>query len=151
MTLPTLSLIVPVFNAERDLEAFLQSLAQQTLPPTETIFIDDGSTDGSQRMLATYAAGKTAVRIIRKANGGAGAARNTGLGVATGSYIAFADADDLLAPDIRSNSNHDLRMQMHSGILISAMHFGYIDKDFPFTQYIDAFTRHIIKTQHNIL
>jgi len=100
MTLPTLSLIVPVFNAERDLEAFLQSLAQQTLPPTETIFIDDGSTDGSQRMLATYAADRTAVRIVRKANGGAGAARNTGLGVATGSYIAFADADDLLAPDI---------------------------------------------------
>lgn len=100
MTLPTLSLIVPVFDAERDLGAFLQSLAQQTVPPTETIFIDDGSTDGSQRMLAAYAAGRAAVRIVRKTNGGAGAARNTGLGVATGSFIAFADADDLLAPDI---------------------------------------------------
>jgi len=97
---PRLSVVAPVYNIAPWLPAFLDGLAAQTLPAAdfEIIAVDDGSTDESPRLLAQYAARLTNLRVLRQENGGLSEARNTGLGAATGTWIAFADPDDLVAP-----------------------------------------------------
>ena len=92
-----LSVIIPVYNAERYLRRCLDSVLAQTLREFEVICVDDGSTDGSAAILAEYAAKDTRVRVRTQENRGQGAARNRGLEVARGEYIYFVDADDELA------------------------------------------------------
>ena len=89
-----LSIIVPVYNVAPFLPRFLESLG--TLPPetTEILVVDDGSTDECPGLLAEFARSRTHVRIVRQQNAGLSAARNTGLALARGRYVAFADSDD---------------------------------------------------------
>jgi len=91
---PVLSVIIPVYNGRRYLSEAIDSLLQQTLPPEEIIIIDDGSTDGTDQLIAEYCTTYPHIRMIRNARGGVSAARNKGLGVATGQFIYFMDADD---------------------------------------------------------
>jgi glycosyltransferase involved in cell wall biosynthesis len=84
--------IVPTFNGERYLEQALRSALNQTLPPFEVIVVDDGSTDGSPEIAESFG---HPVRCIRQTNMGVARARNRGLSVATGEFIAFLDHDDL--------------------------------------------------------
>jgi glycosyltransferase involved in cell wall biosynthesis len=86
------SAIVPTFNGERYLEQALRSALDQSLPPFEVIVVDDGSTDGSCEIAESFG---HPVRCIRQTNMGVAAARNRGLSVATGEFIAFLDHDDL--------------------------------------------------------
>ena len=97
---PRLSLVVPVYNVAAYLPAFLDSLAAQTLPASEfeIVAVDDGSTDASPGLLAQYAARMPNLRVLRQENGGLSAARNAGLREVKGEWIAFADADDIVAP-----------------------------------------------------
>jgi glycosyltransferase involved in cell wall biosynthesis len=95
-----LSVIVPVHNAERYLRACLDSLVVQTRPIDELLLVDDGSTDDSAAILERYAGLHPAIRILRGPRRGAAGARNTGLERATGDWIAFADADDWVEPDM---------------------------------------------------
>ena len=97
MSAPVVSIIVPVYNAERYLGECLDSLLGQSLEDIEVIAVDDGSTDGSAALLAHRAAADGRLKVIAKANGGAAAARNTGLAAATGDYVLFVDADDYIA------------------------------------------------------
>lgn len=92
-----LSVIIPVYNAERYLRRCLDSVLAQTLRDIEIICIDDGSTDGSVAILAEYAAKDVRIRVLRQENRGQGVARNRGLAVAHGEYVYFMDADDELA------------------------------------------------------
>ncbi len=93
MTKPDLiSCIVPVFNGERYLAEALDSILAQTWRPLEVIVVDDGSTDGSAAVAAGYGA---EVSYLYQANAGPSAARNLGMDVARGDFIAFLDADDL--------------------------------------------------------
>ena len=92
-----LSVIIPVYNAERYLRRCLDSVLAQTLREFEVICVDDGSTDGSAAILAEYAAKDTRVRVRTQENRGQGAARNRGLEVARGDSLCFVDADDALA------------------------------------------------------
>ncbi len=94
-----ISVIVPCYNAERYLSVCLESLKAQKKPQIEMIFIDDGSRDGTGAMLDAFAQGEPRARVIHQANGGVSAARNRGLQLATGRYIAFMDADDALEDD----------------------------------------------------
>ena len=92
------SVIVPVYNAEKFLRQGIDSVARQTSREIEIIFVNDGSTDGSEAILAEYAAKDPRVRVLRQPeNLGQGAARNRGLEVARGDYVYFMDADDELA------------------------------------------------------
>jgi glycosyltransferase involved in cell wall biosynthesis len=93
------SVIIPVYNAEAYLGRCLDSLVNQTLPEIEIIAVDDGSTDGSAGIITAYQE-KFPGRIIlvRQANGGTGAARNSGIERAGGEYIGFVDADDYVEP-----------------------------------------------------
>jgi glycosyltransferase involved in cell wall biosynthesis len=91
-----ISCIVPVFNGERYLGQALDSILAQTYRPIEVIVIDDGSTDGTRRLVTSYG---DQVRYVWQPNAGPPRARNFGLSVAKGEFIAFLDADDLWQPD----------------------------------------------------
>ncbi len=94
-----ISVVVPVYNSERHLRAALDSVIGQTHAEWECICVDDGSTDGSGKMLDEYAAREPRMRVIHQANGGEGAARNTGMDAATGELVAFLDSDDAWHPE----------------------------------------------------
>lgn len=96
------SVVVPVYNAEKYLGQCMDSLLNQTYRNIELLCVDDGSTDGSPDILKGYAGRDPRVRIFTKRNEGRGAAsaRNLGLENATGDYVQFLDSDDFFEPDM---------------------------------------------------
>ena len=92
--IPAVSVIIPVYNAAEFLKDGLNSLLKQTLREIEIICVDDGSTDGSLVILKEFEKADARIRVIHQENQGAGAARNNGMDVARGKYLAFLDADD---------------------------------------------------------
>lgn len=88
------SVILPIYNQEKYLNKALDSLKNQTLKELEIICVNDGSKDNSLRILNEYAKKDNRIKIINQINKGAGEARNKGIKVATGEYVAFLDADD---------------------------------------------------------
>lgn len=99
MSQPLLSIVMPVYNVAPYLPRCLESLAALNPPADEIIVVDDGSTDDCPAILAGFAARLPQMRVIRQDNGGLSAARNTGLDAARGTYLAFVDSDDFVAPD----------------------------------------------------
>ena len=95
---PAVSIIVPVFKAERTLGACLDSLLAQDLADIEVVCVDDGSPDTCPKILADYAARDARVRVISQENAGVSVARNAALDAARGEIVMFADADDAFAP-----------------------------------------------------
>ena len=94
---PLVSVLIPVFNEEKYLAACLDSVLGQSLREIEVICADDGSTDGSAKILAEYAARDPRLRVVTAAgNGGLPSARNLAFAEARGRYSYFLDADDLL-------------------------------------------------------
>ncbi len=96
MTHLTVSVVISTYNRARLLPEALDSLFSQTRVPDEIIVVDDGSTDDTQQVLATYG---SSVKAIYQENKGLPGGRNTGLRAATGDLIAFLDSDDVLPPD----------------------------------------------------
>lgn len=94
---PLISVIIPVYNVEQYLQQCLDSLLRQTYQNFELILVDDGSLDNSWEIMQDYAKKDTRVRLFRKENGGVSSARNFGLEIAKGDYIAFVDSDDFVA------------------------------------------------------
>lgn len=97
---PTITIIVPVYNVEAYVRKSLQSIADQTFADWECIVVDDGSTDGSGAICDEFAALDSRFRVIHQSNQGLPAARNVGLELAQGKYIAFLDSDDYIHPDM---------------------------------------------------
>ncbi|AHJ76061.1 glycosyltransferase [Kosakonia sacchari] len=95
---PQLSLVIAVYNGEKFLSAFFDSIKAQQLESLEMIVVNDGSTDGSAEVIARYASEFTHFQVINQANQGVSAARNTGLAIARGEYLAFPDIDDVIYP-----------------------------------------------------
>jgi len=93
-----LSVVVPVFDVEDYVEECLESLARQNVDDVEVIVVDDGSSDATARRAEAFAARDPRFTVLRQDNGGPGAARNTGIARATGTYLAFADGDDVIPP-----------------------------------------------------
>jgi CDP-glycerol glycerophosphotransferase len=93
---PEISVIVPFYDVEEYFDECLASIAAQNFRNWEAILVDDGSPDGSLAIAERYAAQDPRFRVVRRENGGLGAARNTGLKVARGKYITFVDSDDAL-------------------------------------------------------
>lgn len=89
-----ISIIIPVFNAADWLSRCMESIASQTYDKLEIILVDDGSTDTSPALCDQWAQSDNRVISLHQSNGGAAAARNTGLDAASGGYIMFVDADD---------------------------------------------------------
>ncbi len=93
------SVIVPVYNAEKYLHRCLQSILNQTYQNWEAVFVNDGSTDSSLDILQSYADNDSRIRIINQPNAGAAAARNHGIELISGEYFLFVDADDYISVD----------------------------------------------------
>lgn len=91
---PLVSVLVPVYNVEEYLDICLISLINQSLKNIEIICVNDGSTDGSLEILNKYAKIDSRIKIVNKKNGGLPSARNAGLDIARGLYVAFVDSDD---------------------------------------------------------
>lgn len=95
-----ISVIVPVYKVEAYLPQCLDSILSQDYDQLEVILIDDGSPDNCGRICDAYAAKDSRIRVIHQKNGGAAAAKNAGLRLATGEYLCFADSDDTLEPNV---------------------------------------------------
>lgn len=91
-----ISIIVPVYNVEKYLEACIQSIIEQTYCDIEIILIDDGSTDLSGEICDNLQAVDKRIHVIHKSNGGLSSARNAGIEYAKGDYIGFVDSDDMI-------------------------------------------------------
>lgn len=106
----TVSVVIPAYNASRWISETLGSVLAQDYPALDVIVVDDGSTDDTAAIVAQFGQ----VRYIRKSNGGEGSARNVGIRVAYGEYVAFVDSDDLWLPE-------KLRLQVelliHTGLM----------------------------------
>ncbi len=95
MSDPRISVIIPAFNCARWVCQAIDSVLNQSIPPHEIIVVDDGSTDDTAKALAGYG---DRIKLIFQPNQGVAAARNTGLRVTEGEFIAFLDADDIWHP-----------------------------------------------------
>lgn len=98
-TNPKVSVIIPVYNTEEFLSECLDSIINQTLKDIEIICINDGSTDNSLEILRQYAKNDSRIKVINQKNKGGGAARNRGLEIAVGEFLAFIDSDDFFNID----------------------------------------------------
>ena len=93
------SVIVPIFMVEEYLDECVQSIVSQTYSNLEIILVNDGSLDGCPQKCDEWASKDHRIRVIHKPNGGLSSARNAGLDIAKGDYIAFVDSDDYITPD----------------------------------------------------
>ena len=94
------SVIVPCYGVEAYLDRCMASLLTQTLDDIEIIMVDDGSPDRVPFMCDDYAKKDSRIKIIHKENGGLGYARNSGLEIAKGEYVAFVDSDDFVSTNM---------------------------------------------------
>ena len=94
----TVGVVVPMFNAERTIAATLRSICGQTHSNLDIVVVDDGSTDGSPALVVAWCERDPRIRLVRQANSGVAAARNTGAAATDAPFLAFIDADDLWAP-----------------------------------------------------
>lgn len=107
----TISVIVPVFNTKKELPKCIESICHQTYDKLEILCIDDGSTDGSGQILDEFRKKDNRIKVVHKQNGGESSARNTGLKMAMGEYIAFCDCDDWIDKDMYETLANELERE----------------------------------------
>ncbi|HET8615927.1 MAG TPA: glycosyltransferase family 2 protein [Actinomycetales bacterium] len=120
---PTLSVVMPLYEVEEYLPACLDSIATQPFEDYELVVVDDGSPDASGDIASSYARRDNRILVIRRPNGGQGAARNTGVRAARGRLLTFVDSDDMLPPDAWS------RMVDTLGQTASDLVVGNVERD----------------------
>ena len=94
--MPYISVVVPVYNAEKNIERCVGSVLKQSFSDWELLLIDDGSMDGSAAICDNFVLQDARIRVFHKENGGASSARNKGMELAKGRYLLFLDSDDYL-------------------------------------------------------
>ena len=101
--MPKVSVIVPIYKAEKYINRCIDSILAQTFTDWELLLIDDGSPDRSGEICDEYAENDPRIRVFHKANGGVGSARNLGIEQASGDWIVFVDSDDWCEPNYIAN------------------------------------------------
>lgn len=124
---PLISVIVPVYKAEKYLDRCIQSIIDQTYENLEIILVDDGSTDNCPAMCDAWAEKDSRVQVIHKENGGVSSARNMALDCATGDYVTFVDADDWVEPNA-VEILLEQAVSTGSDIVVGNYYFDYVDK-----------------------
>lgn len=119
--MPTISVIIPAFNAQATIKETIASVQAQTFSDFEIILIDDGSTDDTLRIVQQISDPR--LRIFSYSNSGPSVARNNGISQATGNYIAFLDADDLWTPDKLERQLQALKIHPEAGVAYSWIYF----------------------------
>ena len=119
---PKVSIIVPVYNAEKYIEKCVNSLRNQTLEDIEIILVDDSSTDSSLEICKQMSINDSRIKVIHKANEGAGLARNTALSTASGEYIGFVDSDDFVELNM-FKTLYEKMVQYSSDLVMSGVIF----------------------------
>ena len=104
-----ISVVIPVYNVRAYLERCFQSVISQEYHNLEIILVDDGSTDGSGALCDALAERDSRVRVIHKANGGLGSARNAGMDAANGDILSFVDSDDWIEPGMYTTMTELMR------------------------------------------
>lgn len=117
MNNPKVSIIVPIYNVEKYLDRCMNSLLNQTLKDIEIIMVDDGSPDNCPQMCDEYAKKDSRVKVIHKKNAGLGMARNSGLEVAAGEFVAFVDSDDYVDCSMYETLYHKVKEKQVDGVL----------------------------------
>ena len=100
MNNPLISIVIPIYNSENQLEQCIDSLLNQAYQNLEIILVDDGSKDSSWDKCERYAQKDSRIKAVHKENGGVSSARNLGIQYATGEYLGFLDSDDYVSPDL---------------------------------------------------
>lgn len=138
-----ISIIVPVYNAEKTLDRCVDSLISQTYSNIEIILVDDGSKDSSLQLCYQYAKNDCRIKVISKANGGVSSARNAGLDNATGEFIMFCDSDDWA----ESEWCDEMRFQFESGCLIMCgQYVEGVQKFFPHEVFVGKDEQRVLRT-----
>lgn len=124
MRTPTISVIVPVYNAEKYLPKCLESILSQTFTDFELLLIDDGSTDNSSKICDNYASKDNRIRVFHKENGGVSSTRNRGIKESQGKWIVFVDSDDWVGTEYLQSmfcdsKTSDLSMQGYKIIRVN--------------------------------
>lgn len=120
-----ISVIVPVYKVERYLKECVDSILAQSYTPMEIIIVDDGSPDSCPAICDEYAARFEHIRVLHKTNGGLSDARNAGLEAARGTWLAFIDSDDFIAPDFIASLYHAAQS---AGTKLAVAGFDYVDE-----------------------
>lgn len=118
-----ISIVVPVYNAEKELQRCVDSIFRQSFSNWELLLIDDGSRDSSSALCDRLGAQDTRVRVWHKENGGVSSARNLGICKAEGEYLFFTDSDDTLFPDTLATLYQKAKV---SGADLSVCGFTYL-------------------------
>jgi len=140
--LPTISIVIPCYNAARWIRETLESALLQTHQPIEVIVVDDGSTDDSAAIAESFG---PPVRVIRQANQGESVARNSAVRHANGEYIVFLDADDLLVPEALARQATAVRNRPGAVALMGISWFRE-SPEAPFRSYLPDDTAFFPKT-----
>ena len=119
---PKFSVIIPVYNGAATLSHAVESVQKQTWPAHEIIVVDDGSSDDTPRIARGFDA---SVRYLRQANAGVSAARNAGVQLASGDWLAFLDADDWYYPD---------RLRLHAEWIMSDPELDFLTGDYDYVR-----------------
>lgn len=109
--MPKISIILPVFNMAQYLPACLDKLLQQSVKELEIVCVNDGSTDSSLEILQTYSERDSRIKVVNQTNQGPGPARNIGIKLAVGEFLAFMDADDFFHDDAVLEKLYELARQ----------------------------------------
>ena len=134
-TTPTISVIVPVYNAEKYLHRCIDSILAQTYTDFELLLIDDGSKDKSGEICDEYARKDTRVRVFHQENGGVSSARNLGLDNAKGEWITFVDSDDYIEENFLKSFEGNLDADLVIGNMVEPRGRGDIIKTLPCGYY----------------
>lgn len=121
-----ISIVIPVYNVEKYIRKCLDTVISQTYSNLEIIIVNDGSPDNSKKICEEYKNKDARIKIINQENGGLSSARNTGIDVATGEYIAFIDSDDFLDENFIKKMYDEVSVNDSD---IICCDFYYIDED----------------------
>lgn len=137
MKMPTISVVIPTYNAERTILETIESIQQQTFSGLEIIVINDGSTDKSLELLQSIKDDR--IRIFSYQNGGLPVARNRGISRARGEFIAFIDADDLWTADKLELQLAALQKKPKAGVAYSWTYFKYEKEQYSYADEANHF------------
>lgn len=116
---PIVSIIIPAYNAGKFLGECLNSVRTQTFPDFECLIVDDGSTDDTAAIACQYIEKDSRFKLLSQSNGGVSKARNLGIDKASGEFVSFVDADDLLHPEALK-AMHDCLTRYGADVCITA-------------------------------